>query len=150
MLYGGGELLTFIKVVKQFIFIWIFFSQSWKIILTNIIICLFAGRMLFRFRHRLRNSRFTVPSPASSSNHHFRRALYILHTYDAFYLYRLCHGCVRVAHCVTARWRNFSHYCRPLRQYDVWFTCSEHTEALTGAPTAYGVHKREFTVQGGK
>ena len=25
-----------------------------------------------------------------------------------------------MAHCVTARWRNFSHYCRPLRQYDVW------------------------------
>ena len=25
------------------------------------------------------------------------------------------HGCARVAHCVTARCRNFSHYCRPLR-----------------------------------
>ena len=25
-----------------------------------------------------------------------------------------------MAHCVTARWRNFSHYCRPLRNYDVW------------------------------
>ena len=32
----------------------------------------------------------------------------------------LGHGCARVAHCVTARWRNFSHYCRPLRHYDVW------------------------------
>ena len=32
----------------------------------------------------------------------------------------LVHGCARVAHCVTARWRNFSHYCRPLRHYDVW------------------------------
>ena len=30
------------------------------------------------------------------------------------------HGCARVAHCVTARGRNFSHYCRPLRQYDVF------------------------------
>ena len=30
----------------------------------------------------------------------------------------LDHGCARVAHCVTARWRNFSHFCRPLRQYD--------------------------------
>ena len=27
------------------------------------------------------------------------------------------HGCARVAHCVTARWRNFSHYCR-LRLYN--------------------------------
>ena len=61
----------------------------------------------------------------------------------------LIHGRARVAHCVTARWRNFSHYCRPLRQYDVWFTCSEHREALPGAPTAHGVHKQEFTVQGG-
>ena len=32
---------------------------------------------------------------------------------------QLEHGCARVAHCVTARCRNFSHYCRPLRQYDV-------------------------------
>ena len=61
----------------------------------------------------------------------------------------LGHGCARVAHCVTARWRNFSHYCCPLRQYDVWFTCSEHREALTDAPIAHDVHKQEFTVQGG-
>ena len=27
--------------------------------------------------------------------------------------------------------------------------CSEHREALPGAPTAHGVHKQEFTVQGG-
>ena len=27
-------------------------------------------------------------------------------------------------------------------------TCSEHREALTGAPTEHGVHKHEFTVQG--
>ena len=31
------------------------------------------------------------------------------------------HGCARVAHCVTARWRNFSHYCCPLCQYDVFW-----------------------------
>ena len=31
----------------------------------------------------------------------------------------LDHGCARVAHFVTAWLRNFSHYCRPLRQYDV-------------------------------
>ena len=37
-----------------------------------------------------------------------------------WFLYCLGHGCARVAHCVTARWRNFSHYCRPLRHYDVW------------------------------
>ena len=37
----------------------------------------------------------------------------------------LDHGCARVAHCVAARWRNFSYYRCPLRQYDVWFTCSE-------------------------
>ena len=41
------------------------------------------------------------------------------------------HGCARVTHCVTARWRNFSHCCRPLRQYDIWITCSEYREALT-------------------
>ena len=34
---------------------------------------------------------------------------------------RLSHGCAEVAHCVPARWRNFSHYCRPLRQYDVFW-----------------------------
>ena len=34
---------------------------------------------------------------------------------------RLTHGCAKVAHCVPARWRNFSHYCRPLRQYDVFW-----------------------------
>ena len=61
----------------------------------------------------------------------------------------LDHGCARVAHCVTARWRNFSHYCCPLRQYDVWFTCSEHREALIDEPTAHDVHKQEFTVKGG-
>ena len=54
-----------------------------------------------------------------------------------------------MAHCVTARLRNFSHYCCPLRQYDVRYTCSEHRDALAGAPTAHGVHKQEFTVQGG-
>ena len=51
-------------------------------------------------------------------------------------IFSLTHGCAREAHCVTARWRNFSHYCRPLRQYDVWFTCSQHREALTAAPTS--------------
>ena len=60
----------------------------------------------------------------------------------------LYHGCARVAHCVTARWRNISHYCRPLRQYDVWITCSEHREALTAAPTTHVVHKVALTVQG--
>ena len=50
--------------------------------------------------------------------------------------YRLDHGCARVAHCATARWRNFSQYCCPLRQNDVWVMCSEHREALACAPTA--------------
>ena len=58
-------------------------------------------------------------------------------------------GRARVAHYVTGRLRNFSHYFRPLRQYDVSFTCSENREALPGAPTAHGVHEQEFTVQGG-
>ena len=62
---------------------------------------------------------------------------------------RLKHGRARVAHCVSTRWRNLSHYCRPLRHYDVWFTCLQHREALLGAPTTRGVHKQEFTVQGG-
>ena len=56
--------------------------------------------------------------------------------------------CARVAHCVTARWRNFSHYCRPLRQYDVWFTFSEHKEALSGAPTTHGVHNKNLLCKG--
>ena len=30
----------------------------------------------------------------------------------------------------------------------VSMTCSEHREALTGAPTAHNVHKQELTVQG--
>ena len=60
----------------------------------------------------------------------------------------LYHGCARVAHCVTALWRNFSHYHRSLRQYDIWFTCSEHREALTAAPTADVVHKQAFRVEG--
>ena len=46
------------------------------------------------------------------------------------FLVWLGHVCARVAHCVTARWRNFSYYCRPLRQYDVWFTCSDNRESL--------------------
>ena len=35
-------------------------------------------------------------------------------------VHTLTHECARVAHCCTARWRNFSHYCRPLHHYDVW------------------------------
>ena len=31
----------------------------------------------------------------------------------------------------------------------VGMTCSEHREALTGAPTEHGVHKQEFTVKEG-
>ena len=42
-----------------------------------------------------------------------------------------------------------SHYCCPLRQNDVWVTCSEHRGALACAPTADDVHKQELTVQGG-
>ena len=35
--------------------------------------------------------------------------------------YHLVHGCARVAHCATARWRNFSHYCCNLRlSYVFW------------------------------
>ena len=50
------------------------------------------------------------------------------------------HGYARMAHCVTARRRNISHYCRLLRQYDVRLTCSEHREALTAAPRQYSVY----------
>ena len=74
----------------------------------------------------------------------------IIYQYFTLILHILDHGCARVAHCVTARRLNFSHYCRPLRQYDVWFTCSVYREALPGAPTANDGHKQEFTVQGGK
>ena len=58
----------------------------------------------------------------------------------------LTHGCARVAHCFTARWRNLSHYCRPLRQYDVWFTCSDNREAPTAEPKAHSVQKQAFRV----
>ena len=34
---------------------------------------------------------------------------------------RLIPRFARVAQCVTAGWRIFSHYCRPLRQYDVFW-----------------------------
>ena len=61
--------------------------------------------------------------------------------------YGLVHGCAIVAHCVTARWRNFSHYYRPLRQYDVWFTCFEHREALPGALTGHGVQYTNKSLQ---
>ena len=65
---------------------------------------------------------------------------------EACVMKSLVHGCARVAHCVTARWRNFSHYSRPLRQYDVWFTCYDNREALTAAPTAHSVQKQAFRV----
>ena len=61
--------------------------------------------------------------------------------------YRLDHGCARVAHCVTALWRNFSHYCRPLSHYDVWFTYSDNREVLTAAPAADVIHKQAFRVR---
>ena len=51
-----------------------------------------------------------------------------------------------MAHCVTSKWRNISHYCRPLRQYDVWFPCPDNREALTAAPTAHSVLKQAFRV----
>ena len=65
------------------------------------------------------------------------RTLYI--EYERDRSVGLDHGCARVTHCVTVRRRNFSHYCRPLRQYDVSLTCTEHREALTarGQHTAY-------------
>ena len=63
----------------------------------------------------------------------------------------LKHGCARVTHCVTARWRNFSHYCRPLRHYDVWFTCSDNREALQPRrqQTVYTNKRLEFATEGG-
>ena len=36
-------------------------------------------------------------------------------------IHSLYHGCAKVAHCVPARWRNFFHYCRLLRQYHVFW-----------------------------
>ena len=61
----------------------------------------------------------------------------------------LDHGCARVSHCVTARWRNFSHYCRPLRHYDVWFTCSDNREALQTRrqQTVYTNKRLEFATE---
>ena len=58
-------------------------------------------------------------------------------------------GCARVAHCVTARWRNFSHSCLPLRHYDVWFTCSDNREALKPCrqQTVYTNKRLEFATE---
>ena len=39
---------------------------------------------------------------------------------DRHLWYRI-QGCAKVAHCVPARWRNFPHYCRRLRRYDVFW-----------------------------
>ena len=54
-----------------------------------------------------------------------------------------------MAHCVTARWRNFSHYCRPLRHYDVWFTWSDNREALQPRRrhTVYTNKRLEFATE---
>ena len=40
---------------------------------------------------------------------------FLEHTVKALY-----HGCARVAHCVTARWRNFSHYVTMMSDYVFW------------------------------
>ena len=50
----------------------------------------------------------------------FLKAVSVISDVQSISVYSLMHGCARVAHCVPARWRNFSHYCRPLRHYDVW------------------------------
>ena len=61
----------------------------------------------------------------------------------------LGHGCASVAHCVTARWRNFSLYCRPLRQYDVWFAGFDNREALQPRrqQTVYTNKRLEFATE---
>ena len=47
---------------------------------------------------------------------------------------RLRHGRARLAHCVTSRWRNVSHYCRPLRLIYVFYAqrstarCADSTQ----------------------
>ena len=49
---------------------------------------------------------------------------------------RLEHGRARVAHCVTGRWRNVSHYCRPLRLIYVFWAqrstvrCADSTRCI--------------------
>ena len=56
--------------------------------------------------------------------------------------YNLDHGCAKVTHCVPAQWRNFSHYCRPLRQYDmIWAQRSTDRRAD-------GVHIQAIRMQG--
>ena len=58
---------------------------------------------------------------------------YKLFIFVIFLIYiNLEHGRARVAHCVTGRWRNVSHYCRPLRLIYVFWaqrsTCSVHRQ----------------------
>ena len=57
---------------------------------------------------------------------------------------RLYHGCAKVAHCVPARWRNFSHYCRPLRQYDV-FWAQRSTDRRTNSRRC--THTSDYSVR---
>ena len=48
----------------------------------------------------------------------FYRLVLLLYGRDGqkwFATHYVVHGRARVAHCVTGRWRNVSHYCRPLR-----------------------------------
>ena len=49
------------------------------------------------------------------------RCAYESSFYIACRIIQLDHGFARVAHCATPGWRNFSHYCCPLRQFDVFW-----------------------------
>ena len=51
----------------------------------------------------------------------YLQGIYLRNNWSHSAAERLVHGRARVGHCVTGRWRNFSHYYRPLRQYDVWY-----------------------------
>ena len=124
---------------------WNFFCMFHTVWWTQLHIRIFVFDLLFKLKNNFHTT--DTRKIKKKARDIYERTLGIEFEWD--WSVGLDHGCARVAHCVTARWRNFSHYCCPLRQYDVWFTCSEHREALLGAPTAHGVHKQEVTVQGG-
>ena len=98
---------------------------------------LFPGRLIYR------HSDFSYPSRSTD-----------LSLYDPFLwgtLKEQCfasipesldHGRATVAHCVTGRWRNVSHYCRPLRL--IYVFCAQISTARCADST-----RCTQTVQGG-
>ena len=93
----------------------------------------------FRDRGKLKKKRLEIFM--------YIRTLYI--EFERDWSIGLGHGCAKVAHCVTARWRNFSHYCRPVCHYDVWLCVlitAKHRQARW-QHTVYRNKRLEFATE---